>query len=79
LLYTNNLAKKIQASGLIINLIILLILSIGYFSDRPEFVDIVLVFLLLNLVGLVGFLRLLKHGSLGLMSYELMERKKDSD
>ena len=55
LLFTKDIAKKVQVSGVIINLLLLLILTFGFFMGRPEFIDIVLVFLLLNLVGLIGF------------------------
>ena len=76
LIYSEDIAKKIQAAGIITNLITLLILVIGFFLGRPEFVDIVLVFLLLNLVGLVGFLRILKQNKIGITSAELCERQK---
>ena len=51
LLFTKDIAKKIQISGLIVNLLLMLILTFGFFMGRPEFIDIILVFLLLNLVG----------------------------
>ena len=71
LIFSDSIAKKLQAAGVIINLIILLMLTIGFFFGRPEFVDIVLVFLLLNLVGLIGFYRLLNNGTVGVTSKEL--------
>ena len=72
LIFTKDVAKKVQVSGVIINLSLLLILTFGFFMERPEFVDIVLVFLLLNLVGLIGFLRLLNYGKVNVSSKELM-------
>ena len=74
LIFTKDVAKKVQVSGVIINLSLLLILTFGFFMERPEFVDIVLVFLLLNLVGLIGFLRLLNYGKVNVSSKELMEK-----
>jgi len=74
LIFTKDVAKKVQVSGVIINLSFLLILTFGFFMERPEFVDIVLVFLLLNLVGLIGFLRLLNYGKVNVSSKELMDK-----
>ena len=79
LLFAKDIAKKVQISGVIINLLLLLILTFGFFMGRPEFIDIVLVFLLLNLVGLIGFLRILKYGKVGVSSKELMENSKVND
>ena len=72
LLFTKDIAKKIQASGVIVNLLLLLILTFGFFMGRPEYIDIVLVFLLLNLVGLIGFLRILRYGKVDVSSKDLM-------
>ena len=46
---------------------------------RPEFIDIVLVFLLLNLVGLIGFLRILRYGKVNVSSKELMDKSIVND
>ena len=74
LLLTKDIAKKVQVSGVIVNLILLLILAFGFFMGRPEFIDIVLVFLLLNLVGLIGLLRILTHGKIDVSSKELIDK-----
>ena len=74
LLFTTDIAKKIQVSGVIVNLLLLLILTFGFFMERPDFIDIILVFLLLNLVGLIGFLRILKYGKLDVLSKDLMDK-----
>ena len=79
LLLAKDIAKKVQISGVIINLLLLLILTFGFFMGRPEFIDIVLVFLLLNLVGLIGFLRILKYGKVGVSSKELMDNSIVND
>ena len=73
LTFTKDIAKKVQVSGVIINLLLLLILTFGFFMGRPEFIDIVLVFLLLNLVGLIGFLRVLRYGKVNISSKDLMD------
>ena len=74
LLFTKDIAKKVQVSGVIVNLLLLLILTFGFFMGRPEFIDIVLVFLLLNLVGLLGFLRILRYGKVDVSSKELTDK-----
>ena len=79
LLFTKDIAKKVQVSGVIVNLLLLLILTFGFFMGRPEFIDIVLVFLLLNLVGLIGFLRILKYGKINVSSKELMNKSIVND
>ena len=79
LLFTKDIAKKVQVSGVIVNLLLLLILTFGFFMGRPEFIDIVLVFLLLNLVGLIGFLRILRYGKINVSSKELMNKSIVND
>ena len=79
LLFTKDIAKKIQVSGLIVNLLLLLILTFGFFMGRPEFIDIVLVFLLLNLVGLIGFLRILRYGKVDVSSKDLIDKSIVND
>ena len=72
-------AKKIQSAGVLINLLLLLIITFGFFMRRPEFIDVVLVFLLLNLIGMIGFLRILKQGKLGVNSNDLLDRDINND
>ena len=79
LLFTKDIAKKVQISGVIINLLLLLILTFGFFMGRPEFIDIVLVFLLLNIVGLIGFLRILTYGKVDVSSRDLMKKSTVND
>ena len=79
LLFTKDIAKKVQISGVVVNLILLLILSFGFFMGRPEFIDIVLVFLLLNIVGLIGFLRILTYGKVDVSSKDLMDKSTVND
>ena len=79
LLFTKDIAKKVQVSGVIVNLLLLLILTFGFFMGRPEFIDIVLVFLLLNLVGLIGFLRILRFSKVDVSSKDLMDKSVVND
>ena len=61
---SKDIPRKLQASGLVINFIILLMLSWGFYNGRPDFIDLIIVFILLNLTGMVGFLRFIKDGNL---------------
>ena len=79
LLFTKDIAKKVQVSGVVVNLLLLLILAFGFFMGRPEFIDIVLVFLLLNIVGLIGFLRILTYGKVDVSSKDLMDKSTVND
>ena len=79
LLFTKDIAKKVQVSGVVVNLLLLLILAFGFFMGRPEFIDIVLVFLLLNIVGLIGFLRILTYGKVDVSSKDLMDKSTLND
>jgi len=79
LLFTKDIAKKVQVSGVVVNLLLLLILAFGFFMGRPEFIDIVLVFLLLNIVGLIGFLRILTYGKVDVSSEDLMDKSTVND
>ena len=78
-IFSRDNAKKIQSAGVLINLLLLLILTFGFFMRRPEFIDVVLVFLLLNLIGMIGFLRILKQGKLGVNSNDLLDRDIKND
>ena len=78
-IFSSDIEKKIQSAGVLINLLLLLILTFGFFMRRPEFIDVVLVFLLLNLIGMIGFLRILKQGKLGVNSNDLLDRDIKND
>ena len=70
-----DIPRKLQASGLVINFIVLLMLSWGFYNGRPDFIDLIIVFILLNLIGMVGFLRFAKDGNL-LSSNSTQEKRK---
>ena len=72
---SNDIPRKLQASGLLINFIVLLMLSWGFYSGRPDFIDLIIVFILLNLIGIIGFLRFTKDGNL-LSSNSNQEKRK---
>jgi multicomponent Na+:H+ antiporter subunit F len=44
---------------------VLLIAAYGFLSDRPEFLDIALVYALINFIGIIAVLKFLRYGDLG--------------
>ena len=44
---------------------VLLLAVYGFFSGRPDFLDIALVYTLINFIGVVAVLKLLQHDALG--------------
>jgi multicomponent Na+:H+ antiporter subunit F len=55
---------------------ILLLALLGFASDRPEFLDIGLVYALLNLVGTFAVLKFFRYGALGHEGLEEEEEEK---
>jgi multicomponent Na+:H+ antiporter subunit F len=47
---------------------VLLIAALGFLSGRPEFLDIVLVYALINFIGTVAVLKYVQYGDLALLS-----------
>ena len=47
---------------------VLLIAVLGFLTDRPEFLDLSLVYALINFIGVIAVLKLLKFGDLGTAS-----------
>ncbi len=50
---------------------VLLIALLGFLTDRPDFLDIGLVYALINFIGTIAVLKLLKYGNLGTAVREL--------
>ena len=44
---------------------VLLLCTIGFLNGRPEFLDLAIVYCLLNVVGTVAVLKFFRYGSLG--------------
>jgi multicomponent Na+:H+ antiporter subunit F len=44
---------------------VLLLSTIGFLNGRPEFLDLAIVYGLLNVVGTIAVLKFFRHGSLG--------------
>ncbi len=56
---------RLVASNAIATAVILLLALYGFFIDRPEFLDIALLYALLNAVGTFAVLKFWRYGSLG--------------
>lgn len=56
---------RLLASNTIGNVAVLLLAVIGFLTGRPHFLDLGLVYGLLNIVGTIAVLKFFRHGSLG--------------
>ena len=56
---------RLLASNTIGNVAVLLLAIIGFLTGRPDFLDLALVYGLLNIVGTIAVLKFFRHGSLG--------------
>ena len=60
------------------NAAILLLALYGFLTDRPEFLDIGLVYALLNIIGTFAVLKFLRYGALGHAGSEDDEDEEES-
>ena len=56
---------RAQAANTIGTLAILLLAVFGFLTDRPEFLDLAIVYGLLNLIGTIAVLKYFRYGDLG--------------
>lgn len=56
---------RLLASNTIGTLAVLLLAAIGFLTGRPDFLDLSIVYGLLNIVGTIAVLKFFRHGSLG--------------
>jgi len=56
---------RVLAMNTIGTLAVLLLAVIGFLTGRPEFLDLSIVYGLLNVVGTIAVLKFFRHGSLG--------------
>ncbi len=49
---------------------VLLIAVVGFLSGRPDFLDLALVYALINFIGTIAALKLFRHGHLGHDAHE---------
>ena len=56
---------RLLAGNTIGTVSMLLLAAIGFLTGRPDFLDLALVYGLLNIVGTIAVLKFFRHGSLG--------------
>jgi multicomponent Na+:H+ antiporter subunit F len=56
---------RVLAMNTIGTVAVLLLAVIGFLTARPEFLDLAIVYGLLNIVGTIAVLKFFRHGSLG--------------
>lgn len=61
---------RLLAANTIGTLSVLLLSLIGFLTGRPEFLDLAIVYALLNVVGTIAVLKFFTHGDLGVSGEE---------
>jgi multicomponent Na+:H+ antiporter subunit F len=56
---------RVLAMNTIGTLAVLLLAVLGFLTGRPDFLDLAIVYGLLNIVGTIAVLKFFRHGSLG--------------
>ena len=56
---------RAQAANTVGTLALLLLAVLGFLTDRPEFLDLALVYGLLNVIGTIAVLKYFQYGNLG--------------
>ena len=56
---------RLLAGNTIGTVSVMLLATIGFLTGRPEFLDLAIVYGLLNIVGTIAVLKFFRHGSLG--------------
>jgi multicomponent Na+:H+ antiporter subunit F len=56
---------RVQAGNTVGTVAVLLLATIGFLTGRPEFLDLAIVYGLLNLVGTIAILKFFRQGDLG--------------
>jgi multicomponent Na+:H+ antiporter subunit F len=56
---------RLQGANTISTCAMLLIATHGFFTGRPEFLDLALVYGLLNVIGIIAILKFFRQGDLG--------------
>lgn len=60
-----SLYDRILALNEFVTVTVLLIALLGFLTERPEFLDIALLYALINFVGTLAVLKFFRHGDLG--------------
>lgn len=56
---------RLLASNTIGTVAVVLLATIGFLTGRPDFLDLAIVYGLLNIVGTIAVLKFFRHGNLG--------------
>jgi multicomponent Na+:H+ antiporter subunit F len=56
---------RLLAANTIGTVAVLLLSTVGFLAGRPDFLDLAIVYGLLNVVGTIAVLKFFRHGSLG--------------
>ena len=56
---------RLQAANTVGTVAMLMLAVLGFLTGRPEFLDLALVYGLLNVVGTIAVLKFFRHGDLG--------------
>ena len=64
-----NLAEVLQAVNLLGTLVILFICLYGFLMGRPAFLDLAIIYALLNILGALALYKYLRNGDLGADDY----------
>lgn len=56
---------RVQAANTVGTVAMLLLAVLGFLNGRPEFLDLALVYGLLNVIGTIAVLKYFRHGDLG--------------
>ena len=56
---------RVQAANTVGTVAVLLLATIGFLTGRPEFLDLAIVYGLLNVVGTIAILKFFRYGGLG--------------
>jgi multicomponent Na+:H+ antiporter subunit F len=56
---------RVLAANTVGTLAVLLLAVIGFLTERPEFLDLAIVYGLLNIVGTIAVLKFFRYGNLG--------------
>ncbi len=66
---------RLQAANTVGTLAMLMLAVLGFLTGRPEFLDLALVYGLLNLLGMIAVLKYFRYGDLGEPGEEAEQRR----
>jgi multicomponent Na+:H+ antiporter subunit F len=66
---------RLQAANTIGTTAMLLLALFGFFTERPEFLDLALTYGLLNVIGVIAVLKFFRQGDLGAADADIRPRE----